>query len=197
MLASIDKSDLTVQMDRAKAMLKVKQKEYDAAKSLKTRGLQGEVAFANAEASLADAKASVDSAQTALNDTVIKAPFNGILDELHVEEGDFVARGDRVAKILDLEKLVIQADLSERHIQQVAKGQVAKVTLLNGQQVAGVLSYVSRTSSVTTNTFPIEVEIENKGLAVPAGISAEVELELDTRMAVKLTPAMACARRCR
>ncbi|ORT48905.1 hemolysin D [Vibrio sp. qd031] len=189
-LASIDKSDLSVQMVRAKAMLKVKQKEYDAAKSLKTRGLQGEVAFANAEASLADAKATVDSAQTALNDTVIKAPFNGILDELHVEEGDFVARGDRVAKILDLEKLVIQADLSERHIQQVAKGQVAKVTLLNGQQVAGVLSYVSRTSSVTTNTFPIEVEIENKGLAVPAGISAEVELELDTRMAVKLTPAM-------
>ncbi len=189
-LAVIDKADMEVQLDRAKAMLRVKQKEYNAANSLKTRGLQGEVAFANAEAALADAKASVESAQTALRNTVIKAPFAGILDELHIETGDFVSRGDRVAILLDLEKLVIQADLSERHIQQVSQGQVAKVTLLNGQQMAGALSYVAKTSSTSTNTFPIEVQIENKGLAVPAGISAEVELELDTRMAVKVTPAM-------
>lgn len=189
-IATIDKADLQVQLDRANAMLSVKEKEYNAAKSLKTRGLQGEVAFSNAEAGLVDAQATVESAQTALENTVIKAPFSGVLDSLHIELGDFVNRGDKVAILLDLNKLVIEADLSERHVQQVNAGQAAKVTLLNGQVLEGKLRYIARTSSLTTNTFPIEVEIPNEGLKIPAGISAEVEIELDTRVAVKVTPAM-------
>lgn len=84
---------------------------------------------------------------------MIRAPFAGVVDRLIVEMGDYVASGDEVAHLIDLEKLVIEADLSERHIQQVKKGQSASITLLGGEKISGTLRYVSRNSSLATNTF--------------------------------------------
>ncbi len=189
-IALIDKQDLQIQLERAKAQLRVRQKEFKAAQQLKSRGLQGEVAYESASAALVEAKASVSNAQTALNNTKITAPFSGVVDHLFVELGDFVGIGDPVANVLDLNRLVIEADVSERHIQYLQSNQKAKVRLINGDQVTGTLRYVSKISSESTNTFPIEVEISNEKGQVPAGMSAELQLSLATTQAVKVTPAM-------
>ncbi|MEP8019383.1 multidrug efflux RND transporter periplasmic adaptor subunit VmeJ, partial [Vibrio parahaemolyticus] len=101
-IANIDKRDLDSQLKRAQAMLRVKEKEFNAAKSLKSRGLQGEVAFATAEAALVDARANLNNVQTALKNTEVKAPFDGIVDHHFVEVGDFVGVGDPIATVIDL-----------------------------------------------------------------------------------------------
>lgn len=66
MIANIDERDSDIQLKRAKAMLRVKEKEFKAAESLKNRGLQGEVAFATAQAALVDARANLSNVATAL-----------------------------------------------------------------------------------------------------------------------------------
>ncbi|MGC9494186.1 efflux RND transporter periplasmic adaptor subunit [Vibrio genomosp. F10] len=190
LIASIDKSDLSIQLERAQAMLKVKEKEYKASQSLKKKGLQGEVAFANAEASLIEAKAMVSNVKVALDNTQVTAPFSGIVDHLFIEEGDFVGIGDPVATVIDLSRLVIEADVSERHIQKLTAKQPAKIRFIDGTIVEGTVRYISRVSSSSTNTFPLEIEIANPNQRIPAGISAEVELTLNEQLAVKVTPAM-------
>ncbi|MCW8332252.1 efflux RND transporter periplasmic adaptor subunit [Vibrio sp. SCSIO 43135] len=189
-IAYIDKGDLNIQLQRAEAMLKVREKEFKAAQSLKNKGLQGEVAFASAEASLVEAKAMVSNVKVALRNTEVTAPFTGIVDHLFIETGDFVGIGDPVATVLDLNKLVIEADVSERHIQYLTPNQVAVIRFIDGEEVSGKLRYISRVSSISTNTFPIEIEINNPNQKIPAGISAEVELSLKSQLAVKVTPAM-------
>ncbi|MEZ9562844.1 efflux RND transporter periplasmic adaptor subunit, partial [Vibrio splendidus] len=62
--------------------------------------------------------------------------------------------------------------------------------LLGREEAEGRLRYVSRISSASTNTFPIEIEIDNSKGLLPAGVSAEVTLNLETRDAIKITPAM-------
>ncbi|MGL6258406.1 efflux RND transporter periplasmic adaptor subunit [Vibrio sp. WXL210] len=189
-VATIDKGDLDIQMARAQAMLKVRNKEFNAAQSLKNRGLQGEVAFATAEASLAEAKAMVSAVRLALRNTQVIAPFSGIIDTLHIEQGDYVAVGDPIAHLIDLEKVVIEADVSERHVQSLELGQNAAIRFIQGDSATGVVRYISRVSSPATNTFPIEIEIDNPEQRIPAGISSEVTLALREIMAVKITPAM-------
>ncbi|NVC93484.1 efflux RND transporter periplasmic adaptor subunit [Vibrio natriegens] len=189
-IAQIDKGDLDIQLERAHALLKVREKEFNAAQSLKNKGLQGEVAFSNAEASLVEARAQVINAQIALRNTKVIAPFSGILDHLFIEVGDFVGVGDPVATIIDLTHLVIEADVSERHIQDLSLNQPAKVKFISGDTVEGTVSYVSRVSSPATNTFPIEIRLPNPQQLIPAGISTEVDLNLKQQLAIKLTPAM-------
>jgi len=186
----IDKADLASQLQRAKALLDVRIKEFNAAKSLKSKGLQGEVAYSNAQSNLVEARAAVKRAQLNLNNTTIRAPFDGILDDLLVEVGDFVGVGDPVASMLDLNTVVIEADVSERHVQGLKVGEAAKVRFIDGQQMAGSVRYISRISSPATNTFPIEIAIPNPENKIFAGVSAEVDLELEQQKAVKISPAM-------
>lgn len=189
-IAQIDKADLGIQLERASALYRLKQKEFKAAQSLKKRGLQGEIAYTTAEAALTEAKAMKSNAELALRNTVIRSPFSGIVQELHVELGDFVGVGDPVAGVIDLDPLVIEADVSERHIQQLKLGQAASVRLLGHQHVEGKLRFISRISTPSTNTFPIEIEIPNSQRLLPAGVSAEVSLNLESQPAIKVTPAM-------
>lgn len=189
-IASIDKRDLGIQLKRAQAMLLVKEKEFNAAKSLKSRGLQGEVAFATAQAALVDARANLSNVQTALRNTEVKAPFDGIVDHHFVELGDFVGIGDPIATVIDLDTLVIEADVSERHIQYLKEGLQADVRTINQQHYQGRVRYIGRVSSASTNTFPIEIEIDNQDARIPAGMSAEVQLPLSEVLAVKITAAM-------
>ncbi|KIE21019.1 hemolysin D [Vibrio sinaloensis] len=189
-IALIDKGDLDIQLERARAMLKVREKEFNAAKSLKDRGLQGEVAYTNAQAALVEAKAMVSNAKIALRNTSVTAPFSGIVEHLFIERGDFVGVGDPVASLIDLSQIIIEADVSERHIQDLTLGQSARVRFIAGENMAGQVRYISRVSSPSTNTFPIEIVLSNPDQRIPAGISAEVELNLKEKLAIKLTPAM-------
>ncbi|EDP58629.1 efflux RND transporter periplasmic adaptor subunit, partial [Vibrio sp. AND4] len=175
---------------RAKAMLRVKEKEFKAAESLKSRGLQGEVAFATAQAALVDARANLSNVEIALKNTTVRAPFDGILDHRFVELGDFVGVGDPIATVIDLEKLAIEVNVSERHIQFLKQGQQADVRTVNNTHHLGTIRYIGRVSSFSTNTFPIEIEIDNRESLMPAGTSTEVVLSLSEVLAVKVTAAM-------
>lgn len=189
-IALIDQGDLQSQLDRAKAVLSVKRQEFKAAESLKNRGLQGEIAYTNALAELTDAKSSVKTVEMHLAHTSIVAPFDGVVENLFIEQGDFVGVGDPVATLIDLNKLVIEANVSERHIQSITKGQPATIHFIQGSQTQGTVRYLSQLSSPSTNTFAIEVEVPNSDQQIPAGVSTQVELNLETQMAVKITPAM-------
>ncbi|PKF51938.1 efflux RND transporter periplasmic adaptor subunit [Enterovibrio nigricans] len=190
LLVNIDKADREAQLARAKSLLIVRQKEFNAAKSLKKKGLQGEVAFSLAEANLIDAKATVENLNLALSNTEVRAPFDGIVDDLMVEVGDYLSVGDPIATIVDLNPLIVTADVSEKHISHVNANYPARIILVNGTEKAGTLRYQSSIASPTTNTFLIELEIPNPQQALPAGISAEVDLILDEQQAVKLNPSM-------
>ncbi|PSW18224.1 efflux RND transporter periplasmic adaptor subunit [Photobacterium sanctipauli] len=189
-LLQLAKADRELQLLRAKALLKVRDQEFKAAQSLRKRGLQGEVALSQAEAALIEAKADVRSLQIALDNTVIYAPFDGIVETLHVEQGDYLGVGDPVASVVDLDPLVINADISERHIDKVYLNQPADINLVTGFSTQGELRYRASVASEQTNTYPIEIEIPNPDMTLTAGISADVELILETKPAIKVTPSM-------
>ncbi|MGF1700150.1 efflux RND transporter periplasmic adaptor subunit [Photobacterium makurazakiensis] len=189
-LIQLSKADRELQLLRAKALLKVKDQEFNAAQSLQKRGLQGEVALSQAEAGLIEAKATVRNLQIALDNTRINAPFDGIVEILHIEQGDYLAVGDPVVNLVDLDPLVINADISERHVDKVYQQQLADITLVTGYTTQGKLRYRASVASEQTNTYPIEIEIPNPNMTLTAGISADVELVLETEDAIKITPSM-------
>ena len=189
-IAHLDMADLDLRLSQAKAIFSVRMKEFKAAKELRRKGLQGEVAFSRSEASLAEARAKVRNAELILKNTTITAPFDGIVEFLFVEVGDFVSRGDPVAKVVVLDPLVIEVNVSERHIEQLNKDQKAEVAFINGTTIEGYVRYISSVSSLSTNTFAVEVEIPNVGADISAGMSSEVAINLDLQPALKVSPAM-------
>ncbi|RXJ73752.1 efflux transporter periplasmic adaptor subunit [Veronia nyctiphanis] len=189
-IMAFDKTDRPSQLKRAKSLLTVRQKEYNAAKSLKKRGLQGEVAFSQAEANLIDARAALENLELGLARTEIRAPFDGVVDQINIELGDYVKSGDVVAHLVDLDPLVVKANVSERHIEKVKLGTKAPIKLLNGNEAVATLRYRASIASDQTNTFDVELELPNPTFSIPAGISTEIDLPLEESLAVKVTPSM-------
>lgn len=189
-IAKLEVNDLQMQLDRSKALLRQRELEYEGAKSLNADGYQGRVQVTSAYANLQAVKADITRLEISIENTTVIAPYNGILNERYVEQGDYVQSGDEIALIADLSPLIVRAHVTESQIQHLSVGQSADVKLLNRAHVSGEIRYIASVADSKTNTFKIEVSIDNKDNAIKAGISSEVNIPLMEVAAIKISPAL-------
>lgn len=189
-IAKIAQNDLPAQLTRSQALLTQREVEYQGALKLNEQGYQGKVHLAQSYAALEAVKAEIQKLEIDIANTVIKAPFTGVLNTRYVEVGDYVASGDDIAMIADLDPLIVRAHVTEQQISQLSIGQAAQVSLLNGQQAQGTLRYIASVGNDATNTFKIEVAIDNKQANLLAGLSSELTIELAQMSAIKISPAL-------
>jgi len=127
----VTKDDIiaTITADNRKAMLTVARasltqakNEYDGARKLANQGLQSKFNLESAAAKLESARAQVSAAQLELDNIVIRAPLAGIIDELPIETGDFVDRGNHIATLIDNSQLLITGQVPQQNISDVEMG---------------------------------------------------------------------------
>jgi len=189
-IAKIALNDLPAQLERTKALIEQRKIEYNGAKSLNKQGFQGESQLAQAFSALEAAKAELKILQLSLENTVIRAPFAGILNDRYVEVGDYVKSGDSIALIADLNPLVIRAYATENQVSNITVNQLADVRLLNKGHIEGHIRYIASVGDSATNTFKIEVSIANEQNKILAGISSDINIPLAQVSAIKLSPAL-------
>lgn len=189
-LVELRQDDRPERLAQAEASVEQRRLEYEAALRLKERNLQAESGVAEALAALRAAEQALRAAALDLEDTKIRAPFDGVLQDRPVERGDFLNVGDTVALVLELDPLVIRADVTETQVLLLRKGEVAHAQLANGQQLDGVLRFVAPEADADSRTFRIEMLADNPDMRVPAGLSAEVLIETDPVEAYAVSPAL-------
>ena len=189
-IARIAINDLTARLEKSTALLKQRELEYQGAARLNKDGYQGKVQLSRAEAELAAVRAEIHRLKIDIENTIIRAPFDGVMNTRYVEQGDYVKDGDDVAMIADLNPLIVRAHVTESQISQLNIGQNAHIELLNRQQADGQIRYIASVADDATNTFKIEVAIDNNDYQLLAGISGEVIIPLAQVQAIKVSPAL-------
>ena len=176
-------------LERAKALVNQREKEFVAAQELSKKSFTSEVSLASAKADLEAAKADLRSIEVDVARTIIRAPFDGVFDMNHVEVGAYVRAGDDVAELLDLDPILIQADLSELSIASVDLDSLATASLLDGTIIEGPVTYVSRTANPATRTFTVEISAPNVDQSMADGLTASLVLPARTVRAHRIPPA--------
>jgi multidrug efflux system membrane fusion protein len=182
-IARIDPEDRRARMAEAEALLRQRQAEYDAAKTLNQRGYKGDIALTEAAAKLDAARAAAKQAQIEMGNTVVAAPFGGTLEERPVELGSYVKVGDPVAMIVDLDPLRVVGFVTEREIVGVRAGAQGEAVLPGGRRVAGTIAFVSSVADETTRTFKVELEISNPDGSLAEGLTSEIGIPTGTARA--------------
>lgn len=188
-IATIDMDDRAERLAEAKALLEQRRIEFSAAKKLSDRGFQSQTELAQAAAQFQAAQANLRRAELAIEHTVIRAPFDGILQMRMVEAGDYLGVGDPVARVVDLDPLLAVAQVSEREIGVIKHGSGGQVRLVTGEIVDGRVGYVSSVGDASTRTFRIELELPNTDGRLAAGLTSEINLPVQTVDAHSLSPA--------
>ncbi len=164
-------------VDQAKALLRTRELEYQAAAKLVERGFASETQALTAQAALDAAKASVKQAEIELGNINLRAPFTGIYDKNMAEVGDYLAPGQPCGLLIELDPLIVTIDLTETQLALVKKGQSAEIKLATGETVTGIVKFVESRANPSTRTFKAEIAVSNKDLSLKAGVSATVKFQ--------------------
>jgi multidrug efflux system membrane fusion protein len=189
-IVSLEKADLVNRLDSIKSTIKQREIELDGAVSLGKKGYQSQANLAQAQANLQAAVSEKNTLELAIYKSDILAPFDGVMNTRYVEVGDLLKDGDQVAMLVDLDPLVITADVTENHVGDLAIGQAAHGRMASGQLLTGKIRYISSVSDLGTNTFKVEVAVPNENYQQMAGMSSELALPLQKTWAMRITPAV-------
>lgn len=190
LIVRLDERDRSARLAQAVATVKQRELEFDAREELKNESYVSEAQLQEAAAQLEAAKAELSRAQLDIRNMTIRAPFDGALQDRHVEIGDFVKSGDPVATFVDERALIISANVSEFDAKNVHKGATASARLATGENVEGVIRYVAPIADEATRTFTVELQIDNTAGEFRGGVTAELLIPAETIFAHKVSPAL-------
>ena len=189
-LLRLGEDDRPQRLEQARAALKQRELEYEGASSLQSKGLQAEQQLAEALTLLRSARAELKRAELNLQHTSVAAPFGGVLQQRHVEVGDFLSVGDPLAEVVELDPLIIAGDVSEREIGALQIGLAATAELSNGAILRGSITYIAPSADTSTRTYRIEVQAANPPPHQRGGMSASIRIPRDAVAAHKVSPAL-------
>lgn len=148
------------------------------------------------QAQVKQAQASLNSAQTELSYTEIKAPVDGIVISKSVEVGQTVAASFETPEIFsvaeDLTKMQIEASVVEADIAKVKEGQQVRFTVDSyaDDYFYGTVTQVRNEAITTSNvvTYTVVIGIDNTNLKLKPGMTANVEIITAEEKNVMLVP---------
>lgn len=182
-IARLDLRDRRAQLREAEAQVKQRELQYRAAQRLFADNHQSQTQVAEAKANLENARARLERIEMEIDKAVVRAPFDGILEERPVEVGDYLSIGDPVARIIAQDPLVVSGDIAQRDVHRVEIGALGSARLVTGQAVQGRVRYLSAQADPATHTFRVELEIPNPDADLVAGVSSEIRLPIEERRA--------------
>lgn len=190
LIVKLAPDDRPARLAEMRALAAHREREYQAATNLSRQGFRAEIQLAAARAELEAARAALARIELDLANTEIRAPIAGILDGRPVEVGDYLAVGDKVATVVDLDTIRIVGSVSERDIALVKPGAAGQAVLVTGERLEGWIAYVGTVADPATRTFRVEVEAPNPGRQAKAGVTAELRLPVQNLRAHRVTPAI-------
>ncbi len=163
-------------LDQARAALKSRQLQRQAAQQLREKGFRSETQVLEAQANLDAAQAAVRQAEIALRQVEIRAPFSGVFDRRDAEIGTYLAPGQPCGTMIELNPLLVVGDAPETEAARLRSGAPAQARLVDGTVLNGRVRYVARDADPQTRTYHLEVAVPNPGNTVRSGLSADLRI---------------------
>lgn len=173
------------EFDQRRTQMEAARQQYEAAKNGAAQQYQ----------MLLAARARVSLARKAFTDTVVRAPFNGVVAERLVSVGDYVTKGMKVAIVVRVNPLRIQLTVPEQSVSTIAVGQpvVFEVDAYAGRQFEGTVKYVAPALQADQRALTVEAMVPNGNGVLKPGLFATARIEQATRTPGVLVPPAAVA----
>lgn len=161
--------DLAARKAGVRAELDNAQVAYDQARA-NLAGADSAIAAAKANiavvtAQRAEAESQIHSlqlqkakAERDLSFTILKAPFDGVVGNLAVQTGDLVSPGQRLAALVPIENLYIEANFKETQVADIKPGAKVKIQVdaLANHDLEGTVESISPASGSVFSLLPPE-----------------------------------------
>ena len=179
----IDPEDKIAKQKEMEALLEQRKKEYQVAEKLFKNGFRSEVKLSESRTKFESALALFEKSQVDLNNTKVIIPFDSFLEDSYVELGDYLKKGDKIVKVVDLDPIFLIATANETEVINLSLNQVGIASFKNGTQINGKINYISSSADEETRNFKVQLELKNKENKIRSGLSGEMQIFLKAQNA--------------
>ena len=144
-------------------------------------------------------QAELDQQRVDVDDRLLRAPNDGLVDRIFVEQGEFVNDGQRMLLLHDPDNLWIEANIKETELSRLRVGQTVAVSV-DAYPETPFTGMVERIGSTTTANFallptpnpsgnftkitqrvPVRIGLERNGMMLLPGMMVEVNIDVRDR----------------
>jgi membrane fusion protein, multidrug efflux system len=188
--AAISATAANAQTQLAQAQLEQAQRECQRVKSLRESGAISAAEYdrvtaqcATTQWSAAAAQAQQQNAQKVVGDSVIRAPFGGVVGERYVNVGQYVQASSRVVSLYTPDPLRLELTVPEANVAGLAPEQAVAFTVsaYGDQKFTGQVRFISPNVRPTTRDLVIEALCPNPDGKLKPGMFAVARLETATK----------------
>ncbi len=144
-----------------------------------------------AAAGAKSARAQLQRAQRQLRDTLVRAPFSGVVSRRYVEVGSWLGPGQPVVDLVDLSRMKAEFGIPQHRLPELAIGQPAKlvVDLYPGVVFVAEVTKVGVVADPASGQFALEVAAsQSKEHVLRPGMAVRLNLETSVKSNAVLVP---------
>ena len=170
--------------------------QYERSLKLSSDGAMSKAQFETTEAQYTATKRQLENLQ---DNTVIKAPFAGVVTARAVEEGEMYTpamvsipgQSKGLIRLTQLDPLKLDLDIDEQTVGKIKPGMPVKLTVDQAGDSAGIIGkveWVNPQADAFSRTFAVRVIVPNRRLQLRPGFFAEVHIVLDEKKDILSVP---------
>ena len=163
-VAKIDAEEAKAAVERAEAQYALAQDQFERQQPLYRDSVISALEFEQVRSERNQTRAALSQARTRFENTRVRAPFAGTIEERFIEVGEQAAPGMKVARLVNTRRVKVTAGVPGRYANDIRKG--TPVQLDFRRYDAGVrtaeATFVGNAIDPESRTFPIEVTVQNE-----------------------------------
>lgn len=159
-LAQIDNSLIARSVEGMKSQLELATSVFQRQKNLWEQKIGTEVQYLQAKTNKESLEKQLAAAQEQYDQTRIKSPIDGVVDQVNVKVGENISPGMPAVRVINSSKLKVVANVSEAYITQVKKGDQVMISFPDlKKEVPAKVSFTGRNIDPLSRTFVLEAEL--------------------------------------
>jgi membrane fusion protein (multidrug efflux system) len=182
-LVQLDDAQTRADVAAAQAAVTESESQYNRSRELLTTQVLSKSQFDQLEATLKSNRAKLQAAQARLEDTVIRAPFNGRVGLRRVSVGTLISPGDVITTLDDTSVIKLDFSVPETFVSTLREGLAVRATApaFPGRNFVGKVASIDSRVDMNTRSVVVRALLANEDGALKPGMFLNVALSKDER----------------
>jgi len=177
-LLKINSSIIESSIKELETALELAKTVYEKQKQLWDKNIGSEIDYLQAKNSKESLESKLETLDAQADMAIIKAPIDGIIDDVFIKEGELAIPGMLAIQLVNLESLYIKDDVSEAYLTKVKKGDMVQLEFPSypGLNMEVPVHRIGNVVKSANRTFVVQLKIKNPDATIKPNVLAKIKI---------------------
>lgn len=193
LLVTLNTEAIEKQIAGVKTNLELATKTFKKQKALWDQEIGSEMQYLQAKSQKESLESQLESLQAQLKMAQLRAPYAGLVNKIYPKEGEMAGPGFPVIEFVNLSKMAVKANVSEKYIGEVVENQMVELTFasLPGYKKHTPIVRVSKVIDSKSRTFEIELKVDNPDEKIKPNLVSTIRINDYSNDSALIVPSLA------